>query len=287
MKSLYKNSEAKKKIFALYDEKLNALGIDYEEIDVKTSFGKTRVIKTGNEKGKIVILFHGINAGAPVTLEAVKELSDKYLFYAIDTIGQTTKSAENKIDIKGADYAIWADEVLEQLSIRKANFIGVSYGAYILQKLMIYKPQRLEKCILIVPAGLVNGTFASSMKRLTFPLLKFKITRKDKDLQSFIEAFVPEDDNFMFHFQKALLLGVKIDYRRPSLLKENDLSHFTNPVYIMTADNDVFFPGDAAIKRAKAIFRNLKGIHILKNSKHMPGANKYPEIQQKIENWID
>lgn len=286
MKSIYKKSEAKKQIFDLYDEKLNSLGIDYEEIDVDTSFGRTRVFKTGNAKGKVIILFHGINAGAPVALEAVKELRDKYLFYAIDTIGQSTKSAETIIDIKGGDYANWADEVLEQLSIQKANFIGVSYGAYILQKLMIYKPNRLDKCILIVPAGLANGSFGPSMKKLTYPLIKFLITKKDKDLKSFTSVFIPEDDQFMFRFQKAILLGVNMDYRRPLLLKEKDVAHFESPVYLITVDNDIFFPGEASILRAQKCFKNLKDIHILRNSKHMPSADKYLEIQQKIEQWI-
>lgn len=286
MKSLYKNSSAKKQIIDLYDEKLNSLGIDFEEIDVNTSFGKTRVIKTGNDKGQIVILFHGINAGSPVTLEAVKELRYKYLFYAIDTIGQTTKSAENRIGIKGDDYAVWADEVLERLSIQEANFIGVSYGAYILQKLMIFKPDRLKKSVLIVPSGLVNGSFGVSIKKLTIPLIKFMITKKEKDLKSFIKAFVPEGDEFMTRFQKVLLLGVNLDYRRPLLLKKHDIKHFTKPVYLMTAEHDVFFPRDAAIERAKSIFQSLIDIHVLKGSKHMPSADKYPEIQRKIEQWI-
>lgn len=286
MKSLYKNSFSKKQIIELYEEKLNSLGIDYEEIDVNTSYGKTRVIKTGNTKGQIVILFHGINAGAPVALEAVKELSKKYLFYAIDTVGQTTKSAENRIDIKGNDYAVWADEVLEQLSIQEANVIGISYGAYILQKLMIYKPDRLNKSILIVPSGLVNGSVGVSIKKLTLPLIKFKITKKEKDLKLFIKAFVPEEDEYMTRLQKILLSGVNMDYRRPLLLQKKDVEHFKKPVFIMTAENDVFFPGDIAIDRAKSIFQNLKDIHIIKGSKHMPSADKFPEIQQKIEQWI-
>lgn len=82
MKSIYKNSAARQQIMRLYEEKLSSLGIDYQEIDVHTTFGKTRVIKTGNKQGPVVVLFHGINTGSPVALEAVKELRNKYLFYA-------------------------------------------------------------------------------------------------------------------------------------------------------------------------------------------------------------
>jgi hypothetical protein len=68
---------------------------------------RTRVVKTGNKDGNIVFLFHGINAGAPLTLEAVKELGKDYLLFAIDTIGQATMSDENRINIEDNSYALW------------------------------------------------------------------------------------------------------------------------------------------------------------------------------------
>lgn len=284
---LYKNQQAKTELMSLYEEKLKSLQIDYKDIDVKTSFGNTRVIKTGNESGKPIVLFHGINAGAPLTLEAVKDLRKDYLLFAIDTIGQATKSDENRIDIKDNSYALWAAEVLSKLNIKEANFIGISYGAYILQKLIAYKPEMVTKCIFVVPSGLVNGNFGVSMIKLTFPLLRFLITKKDSHLKKFIKAFVPEEDELMFRLQKALLTGVNMDYRRPLLIKEKDVQNFTNPVYMIVADDDVFFPGHEAIVRAKATFKNFKEAHVLKNCKHMPNKNSYSEIQQKIKIWLE
>lgn len=287
MSTIYKTEAAKKAIFQLYNEKLESLDISYQEIDVNTSFGRTRIIKTGNETGRKIVLFHGINAGAPLALEAVKELGKKYLLFAIDTIGQATKSEETVLNIKDESYAIWADEVLEQLAIREASFIGISYGAFILQKIIQYRPERVAKCIFVVPGGLVNGAMIPSVTKLSLPLIRYMITRKDSHLKSFIKAFVPGDDNFMFRMQKSLLSGVNIDYRRPVLLKENDVSHFSKPVYMIVADKDIFFPGDAAVKRAKQIFKNLKGIHYLTNCKHIPHKSDFLEIQEKIEEWVD
>lgn len=286
MKPLYKNLEAKNELMKLYDEKLKSLQIDFNEIDIETSFGKTRVIKTGNEKGKVVVLFHGINAGAPLTLEAVKELRKEYLIYAIDTIGQATKSDETRIDINDNSYALWAVEILEKLEIEEGNFIGVSYGSYILQKLITYKPEIVTKCIFVVPSGLVNGKFIASITQLTFPLFKFLITKKDEHLRKFTSAFVPQDDEFMFRLQKALLTGLNMDYRRPKLLKRKDVESFNNPVYMIVAEDDIFFPGFEAINRSKKIFNNFKEAYVLKNSKHMPSINSYSELQQKINEWL-
>lgn len=286
MSSVYKSFQAKEAIFELYDEKLKSLNIDFQEIDIKTSFGNTRVLKTGNESGKMIVLFHGINAGSPVALEAVKELRDRYLIYAIDTIGQATKSDETMLNVKDESFAVWADEVLDGLKVVSANFIGVSYGGFILQKLITYKPQRVEKCIFIVPGGLANGQLAPSIPKLFWPLMKFMITKKDYHLKQFLSAFIPEDDSWMYRLQKQMLLGVKMDYRKPPLLKADDVKHFTQPVYFIVADNDIFFPGDSTISNARDIFKNLQGVHVLENCKHMPHKSDFPEIQQKITEWI-
>jgi pimeloyl-ACP methyl ester carboxylesterase len=263
------------------------LQINYEEIDVTTSFGRTRVIKTGNENGSPIVLFHGINAGAPLTIEAVQGLCNDFLLFAIDTIGQATKSEENRINIKDQSYAIWADEVLEHFNLQHATFIGISYGAYILQKLITHRPDKVGKCIFVVPSGLVNGKIVATIKKLTFPLLRYAITKSDTHLKSFIKSFVPEHDDFMFRLQKALLTGLNMDYRRPTLLRASDVKHFTNPVFLIVSDDDVFFPGIEAITRAKGLFKNIKGTYILSNCKHMPGKERYPEIQQVIKSWIE
>lgn len=287
MKTLYKTPQSKKQLMELYEEKLKSLQIDYQEIDVQTSFGRTRVIRTGNLNGKKIVLFHGINAGAPLTLEAVKGLRTTYLLFAIDTIGQATKSDENRIDINDASYAIWADEVLEKLEIKAASFIGISYGAYILQKVLTHKPERVTKCIFVVPSGLVNGKVGVSLVKLTFPLVRFLMTKKDEHLRKFTAAFVPEEDEFMFRLQKALLTGLNMDYRRPTLLTAKDVEHFNNPVYMMVADDDVFFPSLEAIEKAKKIFKRFEEAYILKNCKHMPDQTTYTEIQQKIRSWLE
>ena len=287
MASIYKNKKAKTDLMNLYDKKLKELKIDVTNIDVDTKFGKTRVVKTGNSKGKRIVMFHGYNAGAPITLEAIKGVLDKYCFYVVETLGQATKSEETIINIKDNSFALWANEVLEELEIKKANVIGISYGAFIVEKLMIYKPHRLEKCILVVPSGIVNGNIWESTKKLTFPLIRWNITKKEKHLKSFLSAFVPVEDDFLYEMLSLILKGVKLDTRIPKLLKPQEVENFKAPVYIIAARNDIYFPGEKIAKRSKELFSNLKEVFLLENSKHMPSKDSYSIIQKKIVEWIN
>ena len=40
------------------------------------------------------------------------------------------------------------------------------------------------------------------------------------------------------------------------------------------------------VERSKSLFNNLQEIHILKDSKHMPGRETYGEIQMKVREWV-
>lgn len=286
MASIYKNNQAKTDLMNLYDEKLKNLQVDYTKLDIDTTYGRTRVVKCGNSKGKKLVVFHGYNAGAPITIEAIKGLLDDYCFYVVETIGQATKSEETYINIKDDSYAMWVDEVLEKLEIQKTIMIGISYGAFILEKIMIYKPQRIEKCILVVPSGIVNGNVWESTKKLSLPLIRWKITKKESHLKSFLNAFVPIENKFLYEMLSTIMKGVKLDTRIPKLLKPKDVAHFTAPVYIIAAKKDIYFPGEKIAERAKELFSNLKEVSLLENSKHMPSENTYAIIQEKIRAWV-
>ena len=48
-KSIYKNKKCENEIMEVYDRQLARLGIDYEEKNINTRFGKTHVVITGQK----------------------------------------------------------------------------------------------------------------------------------------------------------------------------------------------------------------------------------------------
>ena len=284
--SLYKNPEARVTMMRLYDEKLAACGIEYESVYIDTPAGKTHVIISGDEKLPPLVVFHGINAGAPLALEAIRHLNQTHRIYAIDTVGQATRSAETRLPMQGDAYGKWIVDTLDGLGLNKVNVIAISYGAFLLQKLMHYQPERLLKSIFVVPSGFVSGNFWRSMKELSFPLMKFLRSKKEEDLLKFMSAFFITKDRHSIEMQKTLLLGFKMDYRRPILVKNQETEKVTTPVYVMVADDDIFFPGDKTLKRCSELFSDLKDTYVLKQSKHIPDQSRYVEIEQTIAKWL-
>ncbi len=284
--SIYKNEAAKNELLALYEAKLTACNISYTDQYVETFAGKTHIIIAGDEKLPPIVLLHGINAGAPLALEAVRDLTTKYRIFAIDIVGQANKSAETRLPIHDNSIGKWLVEVLDALKLGKISFVSVSYGAFVLQKLMIYQPERIEKAIFVVPSGLANGGAWENITKLMFPLMKFHFTKKEADLIRFMDAFYTTKDAHSIAFQKAILLGIKMDYRKPPVLTEKEVANVAAPVYAMVADNDIFFPGDKALERCQQIFAHFKASFVLKNCKHIPDISTYPLISQQIEKWL-
>ncbi|WP_338762555.1 alpha/beta hydrolase [Bernardetia sp. ABR2-2B] len=285
--TIYKKPTYKQNLMRLYDAKLNSFAKDsYEELNIETFAGNTHIIVRGEESLPPLVVFHGIHAGAPVALEAMKNLHEKYRIYAIDTIGQATKSDETTLDFKNNEYGKWAAEVLEKLHLQNVPVIAISYGAFILNELIRVSPKSIKKAIYIVPSGFANGDFLPSFSRLSIPLFKFHFTKKEKDLIKFMDAFFTTKDKHWIELQKNILLGVKMDYRRPPLMTEKDTQNFDAPVFAIIAENDVFFPKEKAIVRMKKVFADLREIYILKDAKHIPDESRYDEITNKIEEWL-
>lgn len=283
---VYKSQAHKDAIMALYDQKLASLGVPADSVYIPTPVGITHVLRMGQTELPPLVAFHGINAGAPVTLEALQGLSDSYCIYAIDTIGQATRSAEVRLPLKGPAIGQWIVSVLDGLQLNKAHFVGVSYGAFLLQKLMQVAPERIEKAAFVVPSGLVNGPFWASMRKLSLPLMRFHRSKKRSDLEKFLSAFHTELDAHWLELHYQLLVGTKMDYRRPPLLQKADVKQLHAQVYALVAEEDVFFPGQAALERCRHIFPNFAGEYVLKGAKHMPTTDRYAEVQQQLLAWF-
>lgn len=286
MKSIYKSAEAKTEILSLYDKKLASCEMPYEEVYVDTFAGKTHVLISGDKNNPPVILLHGINAGAPLALEAMKGLEKNYCIYAVDSIGQASKSAETRLPVKDLSYGKWLSEVIDKLGLTKVDVIGVSYGAFFLSNLIQFSPQKVKKAIYVVPSAFVNGGAWRSIKDVSIPLIRFYMTKNENDLIRFMDAFYNTKDEYSVKFQKAVLTGVHMDFRKPPLVKSENVKAFKGPVYAIIAGDDVFFPGDESLKRIQSMFSGYKDSMKLSHSKHIPDVADYPVITSKIGEWL-
>lgn len=278
--SIYKSQLSKELVINLYHAQLAKLDMPYHDIYVETSFGRTHVVEIGNMEGRPLLVFHGGNSTTAYHLLACRFLLDKFHVYAVDTIGQPGKSAENVLVPIGYHYGRWAGEVISALGYDKMCCFGGSFGGGIVAKLMCIAPQKVEKAVLLVPAGIENA-FPKETAKMFVPMLKYSLSKDEK--------YVAETAMHMACSGKALnkdlmdlmqniFDNVRIQPMMPTNVEPKRLHRCKTPTLVMAAEKDCLFPGKKVLVKAKRVLPNCK-VHLLKGCGHI---HVLPKREQKI-----
>lgn len=282
MKSLFKSAEGKKEILSLYDQKLDELNIDFEYLQVKTSFGITNIIATGDASNPPIILVHGSNGCAPVALETYSNLSTRFRVYAVDVIAQPNKSAETRPSMKDVSYGKWMNEVIDQLNITEVTMAGFSFGGLIILKTLEYDESRIKEVFLSAPAYIVNGSQLKALFKIFIPMMRFMRSGKTKFVEAFLQEVFTDRDEFAIRYLSSVFKHFKMDFTPVPVIDTEKAKLIKTPITLIAAKDDVMFPGEKMMERAMEIFPSLKERVLLKNSKHVQSV----QDNRFIENLI-
>ncbi|MES0488545.1 MAG: alpha/beta hydrolase [Leptospirales bacterium] len=270
MKSIFKNEAAKVKLLEWYEKFKKKIKHPLESRLVETSFGETHVLVGGPKNGQPLVLLHGALASSAHVLSEVTSLMDNFRVYSVDIIGQSPKSADNRLSVKNNDYGKLMVEVLDELKLDKPNVVAVSWGGFVAIRTAVHAPERINKLVLLVPAGMVNGPAWAGLTKLAFPMYLYKKNPSAERLKNFAKNLLTTlDDDWMPYIGEAFL-SFNMNMQVPKLAKKNELENFNSPTFVVGADMDLSFPGEKVLSKANEIFPNLKHTQLLENSKHSP-----------------
>lgn len=145
-------------------------------------------------------------------------------------------------------------------------------------KLMCIAPSKIDKAVLIVPAGIGNAIPVSSVAML-LPLLQYRITKTEKYLvktalyMALHEEVLDEDT---INILKNSFDNVKIKAAMPANIEKKRLSGYCAPTLIIASEKDCLFPAKKVLHRAGKMISDCQTVE-LKESGHMhilPQAKK-------------
>ena len=282
MKSLFKSEQGKLDIFRLYDEKLKELKIDFECLNVETSFGKTNIIATGDSSNPPIIIIHGSNGCAPIALETYPNLSKRFRVYAVDVIAQPNKSAETRPSMKDKSYGKWMNEVIDQLNITDVTLAGFSFGGLVILKTLENDESKIKEVFLSAPAYIVNGNPLKALFKIFIPMRRYMRSGKPQFVEAFLKDVFTDRDEFAIKYLSQVFQHFKMDFTPVPIIDKEKARLIKTPITLIAAKHDVIFPGEKMIKRATQIFPSLKESVLLKNSKHVQSS----QDNRFIENLI-
>jgi len=182
---LYKSAEGCRAITEWYDGLIEQISVPIESRYIQTRFGATHMLTCGKGGAPPLFLVQGIGCSSPLWRNQLPELAEHFRVHALDTPGQPGRSAPNPLSFFNDDYVQWLIEVLNVLNIDRADFIGISSGAWQIMQMSVHSPHRINKMVLLSPIGLSRARlpwkiwFNRIMKKsMTTDVLENELTTK-------------------------------------------------------------------------------------------------------------
>ncbi|MCB0583008.1 MAG: alpha/beta hydrolase [Phaeodactylibacter sp.] len=269
MKDFFKSGAGKREIFRLYDQKLQELNIDYQEEDIRTAFGKTRVLNTGDKGRPPLLLIHGANGCAPVALEAYPNLGRHYRVFAVDVLAQPNKSEGERPSMKDDSYGRWVNELIDALGLQQVTLLGFSFGGLIILKTLINDERRIKAAYLASPAYIVNGNPLKALLRMFLPMRRFMKTKKRKYVEQVVGELFTDRNEFAIQYLSAVFEHFEMDFTPVPVITKAEAKGITTPITLLAAGQDLLFPGPKMIRRTQRIFPSLREAILLPDSKHV------------------
>jgi 2-hydroxy-6-oxonona-2,4-dienedioate hydrolase len=266
--TMFRNAESRSVMDRAYARLLDQTP-QAQSRSVKTRFGDTHMLVAGPEDAPPLVVLHGAMANSAVALREGGPFLDRFRLHLVDVIGQSVKSADVRLRVDNADYAEWVKDVLDELGLTKAHVYGASYGGFIARKLAEIAPERIDRLVLLVPAGIVNGPLLTGIARAGIPLFLYKTMGSKSALEKLLGSMLSNRDDALFEYLGQAFTHYKLDLKVPPVGSPEPLAAFRRPTLVLAAADDIHFPANALMTRARELFPHAE-VELLAESKHIP-----------------
>lgn len=248
----FKSEEGKKEVLEYYDLLLTKDSLPHEKLMVNTSYGETFIIAIGKKELPPLILLHGSGMNSAMWIKEMEEYSQTHRVYAVDMPGEPGKSDERQLPFESDDFSNWLNDVFNALSINKASIVGISLGAWAGVKFAIKYSDKVEKLVLLCPAGIGAQKKSFAFKALFYMMLG------DKGIDKLYYKVNGEKPmpKIMLNYQK--LIAKHFNFRKEviPLFSDDELKKLTMPVSLFVGGKDVMFHSEKTAKRLESLLDN-------------------------------
>jgi pimeloyl-ACP methyl ester carboxylesterase len=254
---------------------------------------KVHFLKKGN--GSPILLIHGGGTWMYSWRNIIDSLSQSHTVYACDMPGHGYTVAEKEPKYNLDDFAYFIDSFLNHFNIDKIKIIGNSWGGgwalYYAEKF----PDKVEKLILIDPAGL-NVKDVFEWEILKYPLLgelASKMVTKNAVKKAFQKVYVNQtlvDSVLIEEAYKPLKIKqnqramYKIKRHCKWKITEKQMVNITIPTKIIWGEKDNYLN----VKHAKSYAAKIKtsDLTIMKNCGHTPHEEQPNETLKILKDFL-
>lgn len=286
-KYVYKNEQCMDKMHAFYDKALTSLEVDYKELYIDTTYGKSHMLIVGDENKTPIFTLHGGNGISPLNIRLFMPLLEKYCIIAPDVIGMPGKSAPYRnLNTNKDDYGIWICEIMDYMKLDKVLFAVSSYSAAMMLSLAKVAPEKIAKAMLLVPSGIAHGPILPMMSKMAIPFMKYYFKPTPAALTGIVNVMVSEGDDLWCEFLDLMMSSYKMEMRAPKEFSRKELEKFHSDLIIFASNDDIFFPAIKVFVKAEKIFNGKVETYLIEG-KHLPAEDTMKYVCEQTMEFFE
>jgi pimeloyl-ACP methyl ester carboxylesterase len=256
----------------MYSALLRHWPVANEQRHVTTRLGDTHVITCGPADAPALILLHGAGFNSVTWMGDATSWSQHFRVVAVDVIGHPGFSAPVRPAYDSDSYATWLDDVLHALGIERASFIGLSLGGWIALDYAIRRPQRVERLILLAPAGVAREKM-SMLKIVLVILPLMMLGRRGRQRAHRLmlgEYHEPASaaEKAAAQFYSLIAKNFRQNLSKPTRFTDSQLARIKPPTLLLVGAKDPWMDG-AEIQQRFNVLVPAAQVQVLPGRGHM------------------
>ena len=287
--SAFRSDEGRARYLAAYDAVLQQWPVPFEELDLPTRFGTTHVVASGLRHAPALVLLPSLAASATLWRPNVAALCAQYRVYAVDVIGQPGKSVQTRKLGDRRGMAEWFSDMLDALEVRRASIVGASYGGFIAMNQAARTPARVERVVLIGPAGVFVGFSWKMISKMLVRGLwrRLAAPKRKRDILDLLGPHArlgPEDARW-----RELMAITMTDSAIPDtfwklVLDDEELAAIKAPTLLLIGEHEQLYP-PATLALAQRRMPGLEGA-IIADAHHLAALAQPEDVNHRILEFL-
>jgi pimeloyl-ACP methyl ester carboxylesterase len=240
-----------------------------ESRTVSTPHGPNHVLLGGDPSQPPLVALHAMMTSSAHLLSELGPLLDRFHVIAPDLPGQSVRGLPMHLPYDDHAHADWLRAVLDALDVHEAPLFGVSLGGFVARQFATAHPERVRRLILLVPAGIVQGSVLKGLLKMVVPMLMYKINPTEQRLRTLVDPLLTTWDDDWAHYLGDAFNDFALRRDIPPVASDADLNALSMPCLIMAAEHDISFPGGPLIDRVESHIPDVE-TELIRGSRHSP-----------------
>ena len=292
----FRSARAKAEYLALYDEAAKDWPVPSEGRMVDTLYGQTFVRISGPVAAPSLVLLPGAGTCSLMWRPNIEALSERHRTYAVDTLintGCVGKSVYARAITGSDDAAKWLDELFNALDLGdNINLLGSSYGGWLASQYALHSPGRLNRIVLLAPAGTVLPFRGEYVRRtMLLYLVPLRITYR-RFLKWVFNDLAQENSQMVKVIADEFMVSARCfeppnPKQSPSLtaLNDEELQSIQVPTLFLVGENEVLYSAHKAVQRLNGIAPQIR-TEVIPNAGHDLILVQTDLVNQKIVEFL-